>query len=89
MAAFASALDHYRIDVGHYPTTDLGLNALIVRPGNEKKWNGPYLNKALPLDPWGNAYQYRSPAQKNEYEIISYGKDGMPGGTGDNADITQ
>ena len=52
------------------------------------KWNGPYLKKGVPLDPWGHAYQYRSPGSKGEYEIVSFGKDGQPGGSGDNADIS-
>lgn len=85
--AFAKALDQYRLDVGRYPTTEQGLAALITAPDGSKKWNGPYLSKEVPLDPWGNAYRYRTPGQKREYEIVSYGKDGVPGGTGDDADI--
>ncbi len=87
MQAFARALDHYRLDVGRYPNTEQGLNALLTRPGNEPKWNGPYLQNAVPLDPWGKPYVYRSPGEKGEFEIVSYGKDGAAGGTGDNADI--
>jgi general secretion pathway protein G len=79
----------YRLDVGRYPTTEEGLAALMAAPPTAgAKWNGPYLDKALPLDPWGNPYQYKSPGSKGDYEIISTGKDGQPGGTGDNADIT-
>ena len=87
MQAFARALDHYRLDVGRYPSTEQGLSALLTRPGNEPKWNGPYLQNAVPLDPWGKPYVYRSPGEKGEFEIVSYGKDGAAGGTGDNADI--
>ena len=88
MQAFSRALDQFRLDVGRYPTTEQGLNALIVRPGDEAKWNGPYLQNAVPLDPWGKAYIYRAPGEKGDYDIVSYGKDGVPGGTGDNADIS-
>ena len=87
MQAFSRALDHYRLDVGGYPTTEQGLNALMVRPVNEGKWNGPYLQNTIPPDPWGKTYVYRAPGEKAEYTVISYGKDGAPGGTGENADI--
>lgn len=83
------ALDTYRLDVGHYPTTEEGLNALTVAPPSAAgKWNGPYMAKSVPLDPWGHEYQYRSPASTGDYEIVSTGKDGQPGGTGENADIS-
>jgi general secretion pathway protein G len=85
--ALEKALDQYRLDTGHYPSTELGLQALIARPASEPKWNGPYLRKALPLDPWGKPYLYRIPGEKGEFDLISYGKDGQPGGTGENADI--
>jgi general secretion pathway protein G len=85
----AKALDTYRLDMGGYPKTEEGLAALFVRPAdNAIKWNGPYLNKDVPLDPWGHAYQYRNPGSRGGIDIISYGKDGQPGGTGENADIT-
>src|SRR2546421_11128900 len=58
--AFGKALDHYRLDMGRYPSTELGLNALVTRPPSEPKWSGPYLSKAVPLDPWGHPYQYKS-----------------------------
>lgn len=86
--AFENALDHYRLDTGRYPTTEQGLNPLTSRPGNLPKWNGPYLKKELPNDPWGHSYVYRSPGTKGEYDILSYGKDGQPGGTGEDADIS-
>lgn len=84
--AFSKALDQYRLDVGRFPTTEQGLAVLVSSPGS-KKWNGPYLAKDLPADPWGNAYRYRVPGPKSDYEILSYGKDGLPGGNGDDADI--
>jgi general secretion pathway protein G len=84
--AFAKALDAYRLDVGAYPSTEEGLKALIERTGNAK-WNGPYLQKAVPLDPWGRPYIYRSPGSKGDFDLGSLGRDGQPGGTGDNADI--
>lgn len=81
------ALDQYRIDVGHYPSTEEGLAALMVRPSGEKKWSGPYLKKALPNDPWGRAYSYRYPGEHGDYDVLSYGKDGQPGGSGEAEDI--
>lgn len=86
--AIAKALDQYRLDTGRYPTTEQGLAALNARPGNEPKWDGPYLSKALPNDPWGRAYQYRSPGEQGEYDLFSFGRDGQPGGADDGADIT-
>ncbi len=85
--AFGKALDQYRLDTGHYPTTEQGLAALMTKPQNEAKWDGPYLKKAVPMDPWGNPYQYKKPGDHGEYDIISLGKDGAPGGTGEDADI--
>lgn len=83
------ALDTYRLDVGRYPTTEQGLAALLSKPTEAAdKWNGPYLSKAVPLDPWGHAYVYRSPGKDRPFDVISYGKDGQPGGTGENADLT-
>lgn len=86
--AFDKALDTYRLDVGRYPSAEEGLAALMTAPPSAGlKWNGPYLKKGIPPDPWGNVYQYRAPGAQAEYEIVSLGKDGQPGGTGDNADI--
>lgn len=88
MESFEKSLDTYRLDVGRYPTTEEGLQALTTAPATAAgKWNGPYLKKGVPLDPWGNAYAYRAPGARGEYEIASLGKDGQPGGTGENADI--
>ncbi len=87
--AFEKSLDTYRLDVGRYPSAEEGLNALLTAPATAgAKWNGPYLKKGIPLDPWGRAYLYRAPGTKAEYEIVSLGKDGQPGGEGENADIT-
>lgn len=86
--AFDKALDQYRLDTGHYPSTSQGMNSLVIKPANEAKWDGPYLKKAVPLDPWGNAYQYRQPGQHGEYDLFSYGRDGQSGGSGEDADIT-
>ena len=86
--ALEKALDQYRLDTGTYPSNELGLNALVTRPPNEAKWNGPYLRKGVPLDPWGKPYIYKMPGEKGEYDLISYGKDGQPGGTGESADLT-
>ncbi len=86
--SFGKALDTYRLDMGHYPTTEQGLNALLVKPNEETKWQGPYLAKAVPLDPWSKPYIYRSPGQAAEFDLLSYGKDGQPGGDGDNSDVS-
>lgn len=85
--ALEKALDQYRLDNRKYPTTEQGLNALMVKPANETGWSGPYLKKAVPNDPWGNPYVYRSPGQKGDFDLVSYGKDGQPGGAGENADL--
>jgi general secretion pathway protein G len=85
--AFGKALDQYRLETGHYPTTEQGLVALVEKPANENKWDGPYLKKNVPLDPWGNPYLFKRPGDHGEYDIISYGKDGALGGTGEAADI--
>lgn len=88
MEAFEKSLDTYRLDVGRYPTSEEGIAALMAAPAAAgAKWNGPYLKKGVPADPWGNPYQYRAPGAKAEYEILSLGKDGQPGGSGENADI--
>lgn len=85
---FMSALDSFYIDVGRYPTTDEGLQALREKPAGARNWKGPYLKKELPNDPWGNAYVYRSPGHNGGFEILSYGADGKEGGEGENADVT-
>ena len=85
--ALEKALDQYRLDVGHYPTSEQGLAALNAAPANEKNWAGPYLKKAVPLDPWGNPYNYRNPGEHGDLDLFSFGKDGQPGGEGDNKDV--
>jgi general secretion pathway protein G len=86
--AFEKALDTYRLDTGRYPTTDQGLEALFIRPDTEQKWQGPYLKKSPPTDPWGNKYVYRAPGEHGEYDLFSFGRDGKQDGSGDDADIT-
>lgn len=84
---FEKALEQYRLDTGHYPSSELGLEALVVRPASEARWQGPYLKKQVPVDPWGNPYIYRLGGPRGEFEILSLGKDGRPGGDGEAADI--
>ena len=86
--ALARALDAYRLDTRRYPTTEQGLGALVNRPGDEGQWNGPYLQKEVPPDPWGNAYIYRSPGAVYDFELFSYGADGRSGGEDGDADIS-
>jgi general secretion pathway protein G len=81
------ALDQYRLDMRRYPSAEEGLQALVNKPESAPAWSGPYLKKAVPNDPWGRPYVYRTPGQKSEFELFSYGRDGKPGGTGDDADI--
>jgi general secretion pathway protein G len=87
IALFETALDTFRLDVGRYPTTEEGLEALRVNPETSEKWDGPYLQKAVPVDPWGNPYVYESPGEYGEYTIRSLGADGEYGGEDDNTDI--
>ncbi len=82
------SLDQYRLDTGHYPSSEDGLAALVTRPASESKWDGPYLKKSVPLDPWGNAYVYKIPGEHGEFDLLSYGKDGQMGGEGEAADVT-
>jgi general secretion pathway protein G len=81
-----AGLDGYRLDVGGYPNTSQGVDALQRNPG-VPNWNGPYLKKSVPKDPWGNPYKYRAPGQHGEYDLWSEGSDGSPGGEGENADV--
>ena len=88
IGSFMTALGSYKLDTGVLPSTDEGLQALRVKPGNLDQWQGPYLPKDIPLDPWGHAYVYKYPGEHgDEPDIISYGADGQPGGDGYNADI--
>lgn len=87
--ALGKALDQYRLDTGHYPSTSQGLSALTVQPSGETKWDGPYLQKStVPPDPWSKPYLYKQPGEHGDYDLLSYGHDGQPGGTGEAADIT-
>jgi len=82
------ALDTYRLDVGTYPTTEQGLQALVAKPDGVDRWQGPYLAKQqVPGDPWGRAYRYKTPGDHGDYDLTSYGSDGQPGGTGEAADV--
>ncbi|MGQ9523391.1 MAG: type II secretion system major pseudopilin GspG [Armatimonadota bacterium] len=91
IAALETALDAYKLDNGSYPTTEQGLQALVEPPNTDpvpKNWSGPYLKKGVPKDPWGNDYVYVCPGEHNpDFDIASYGKDGQPGGEGEDADI--
>jgi len=86
--ALGKALDQYRLDVGSYPTTEQGLQALVSQPDGVERWQGPYLVKQVPFDPWGRPYVYKAPGEHGDYDLLSYGADGQPGGTGENIDIT-
>jgi general secretion pathway protein G len=89
LSAFEKALGAYRLDTGHFPSADQGLKALVDRPSDESKWSGPYLSRAVPLDPWGRAYIYRLPGEQgHDYELKSLGKDGQQGGSAEAADIS-
>ena len=87
MALFETALDTYRLDVGKYPSTEQGLKALRTKPGGEEKWDGPYLPKSVPKDPWGHPYVYRR-TDNGEVEMISLGANSTEGGDGEDKDIS-
>ncbi len=87
VASIEQGLDKFRLDTGRYPTSQEGLNSLVTNPGIEK-WDGPYIKSSLLLDPWKKPYQYQSPGQHGEYDLFSYGRDGQPGGEGQDKDIT-
>jgi general secretion pathway protein G len=84
----AQTLDMYKLDVGSYPTSEQGLNALIESPDGAQRWNGPYLRKSkVPLDPWNNEYKYSSPGEHGKFDIVSMGADGKEGGEGEDKDL--
>ena len=85
IADLDKSLELFKLDVGRYPSTEEGLDALVKKPGSANGWNGPYLKGGLPTDPWGHAYRYTSSG--GNIEILSLGADGAPGGEGENADI--
>ncbi|PJB64769.1 MAG: type II secretion system protein GspG [Armatimonadetes bacterium CG_4_9_14_3_um_filter_58_7] len=93
IASLESALEQYHIQAGGYPTTQQGLEALRTKPTSSPvpdQWNGPYITKQIPQDPWGSAYIYVCPGQRNEdgFDIYSLGRDGQEGGEGRDADVT-
>lgn len=89
MDALAKAINAYRLDMGRYPPASPGLRALLESPG-DPRWRGPYMEGAIPPDPWGSAYQYRSPGEQGrDFEIRSLGRDRAPGGSGDDADLVR
>lgn len=85
--SFGQALDQYRLDVGQYPSSEQGLLALRTAPQQVARWQGPYLKRDVPDDPWGRAYVYKRPGQHGEYDLVSLGSDGQPGGEGEAADV--
>jgi len=86
--SLGTALDQFKLDTSRYPTTQEGLQALDANPGNLAGWEGPYLKKNVPPDPWGNPYQYKSPGDHGEYDLWSNGADNAPGGEGEAVDVT-
>jgi general secretion pathway protein G len=88
ISEFESVLDAYKLDVGRYPNSDEGLQALRTKPGNSDRWDGPYLKKDIPLDPWQRPYVYKFPGQHGDFDLYSLGADGQEGGEGENADVT-
>lgn len=86
IALFGSALDQFRLDVGRYPSTEEGLECLRKNP-NLEHWDGPYLPKDIPPDPWGKPYLYRCPGEHGDYDLVSLGADGQDGGDGENKDV--
>ena len=83
-----TALDSFRLDVGRYPTSEEGLTALRQKPSSADRWEGPYLQKDVPNDPWGRPYVYKAPGDHGGFDLMSYGADGTPGGDGYNKDVT-
>ena len=81
------SMELFKLDVGRYPTTKEGLDALLNRPASVNGWNGPYIKGNVPNDPWGKPYAYNSPTPNGGVEILTLGADGTAGGTGENADI--
>ena len=83
-----AARDQIKLDIGRYPSSQEGLQALQQSPGNASGWEGPYLKKEIPRDPWGSPYQYRSPGEHGEYDLVSLGSDSAAGGDGEASDVT-
>ena len=87
IADLDKSLELFKLDVGRYPTTEEGLDALVKKPGSANGWTGPYLKGGVPTDPWGHPYRYANPGPNGGIEILSLGADGAPGGEGENADV--
>jgi general secretion pathway protein G len=87
ISEYETALEQFKLEVGRYPSNDEGLQALRSRPSNAPNWDGPYLRKEVPPDPWGRAYVYRFPGSHGDFDLLSMGADGQEGGEGDNMDI--
>ena len=87
IADLEKSLEIFKLDVGRFPTSDEGLNALVAKPASVNGWNGPYIKGGLPSDPWGKPYAFSSPAANGGIEILTLGADGVAGGDGENADI--
>lgn len=88
MKGIAGALDRYRLDTGRFPSSEQGLQALMTNQGNATGWDGPYMSGEIPPDPWGKPYIYRSPGEGGkDYDLLTYGADGKPGGSGEDADL--
>jgi general secretion pathway protein G len=87
MQLLGTALDLFHLDVGRYPTTEEGLKVLKEKPNNLPGWGGPYMDKAIPNDPWGRPYVYKSPGEHGPYDLSSLSADGAQGGDGENRDI--
>jgi general secretion pathway protein G len=86
--AFARAIESYRLDTGKFPDPAVGLQSLVIKPANVLRWNGPYLQKDVPLDPWGHAYLYRHPGTGHrDFDVVSFGRDGSAGGADEDADL--
>jgi general secretion pathway protein G len=85
--SLAKALDTYRLDIGHYPNSEQGLTALNTAPSGEAKWQGPYLAKNLPIDPWGKPYFYKMPGEHGDFDVWTLGSDGTTGGTESASDV--
>ena len=84
---FGTALDAFRLDTGRYPTSEEGLKALREKPSAAENWQGPYLPKEIPVDPWRTLYVYKSPGEHGDYDLISYGADKVEGGEGESEDV--
>ena len=88
IADLEQTLEMYKLDVGRFPDTEQGLDALVNKPAGVVGWNGPYLKSDVPLDPWNGAYVYTYPGEHGDFDIMTFGQDGAPGGEGENADVS-